>query len=380
MSLHGPIRAPGDLPARSLLVSPTRCPGSRGRAGAPAPEPAEKFRRCKREKTQLRRTPAPTLPAAPPRSPTPGGRDLGHPGRSRGPEEGLPCGLAGGHRRRPGAAATSPRPARGRLPRPARPSAPRRSRARAGAPLTPPRRAGARAGCVGYIGLGSASGAPRAVALGGCLSPPNSRGLSRLSLLSPLPSPPPLPSSLLLSCPSALFSGLITFRIKAKPSPGCEYNAPPSPPGAERGAGAPRAGRGRGQARGLRGPGGGGAPGGGPRGCAPGPPRPGGRPCRGRPCFRSRPRAAGVRVGKGPGDEGILETGRRAGPRAHSLPRCFFPKHPPLPPARSSDFSRAFPGPGAFSHRGLGLASKEASQIVPGCHACAPGAQGGRKF
>lgn len=296
---------------------------------------------------------------------------LATPGAPEGWRRGCPAGSPGATGGGRGTAATSPRPAGGRSPPPARPSAPRRSRARAGAPLTPPRRAGARAGCVGYIGLGSASGAPRAVALGGCLSPPNSRGLSRLSLLSP--SPPP---SLLLSCPSALFSGLITFRIKAKPSPGCEYNAPPSPPGAERGAGAPRAGRGRGRARGLRGLGGGGAPGGGPRGCAPGPPR----PRRGRPCFRRRPRAAGVRVGKGPGDEGILETGRRAGPRTHSLPRLFFPKHPPPPPPRSSDFSLAFPGPGAFSHRGLGLASKEASQILPGCHACAPGAQGGRKF
>lgn len=56
-----------------------------------------------------------------------------------------------------------------------------------------------------------------------------SRGLSRgqprcRSLFSPHG-----PS--FLSCLSVLFSGLITFRIKAKPSPGCEYNAPPGPPG-----------------------------------------------------------------------------------------------------------------------------------------------------
>lgn len=109
----------------------------------------------------------------------------------------------------------------------------------------------------------------------GFLSPRNSRGLSLLSLFSP-----PNPHTLLLSCLSALFSGLITFRIKGKPSPGCEYNAPPSPPGEEKGAGAPQAGRGRGPARKLRGPGGGAAPGGGPRGYRPGPPRPRRRPGR----------------------------------------------------------------------------------------------------
>lgn len=78
----------------------------------------------------------------------------------------------------------------------------------------------------------------------------------------------PLPRPLLLSCLSALFSGLITFRIKAKPSPGCEYNAPPSPLGEERGAGAPRGGRGRDRARRAARRRRGGLPGGGP-----GPPR-----------------------------------------------------------------------------------------------------------
>lgn len=70
--------------------------GSRCEAGAPAPEPAEKFRRCKREKMQLSRTPAPPFPRPHPRSPTPGGGDLGHPGRSRTWEEGLPSGISRG--------------------------------------------------------------------------------------------------------------------------------------------------------------------------------------------------------------------------------------------------------------------------------------------
>ena len=71
MRLRGPIRAPGDLPGRRPLASPTCSPGSRCRAGTPAPEPAEKFRRCKREKSQLGRTPAPTQSAAPPPQPDP---------------------------------------------------------------------------------------------------------------------------------------------------------------------------------------------------------------------------------------------------------------------------------------------------------------------
>lgn len=97
MRILGPVRAHGTCLGRSPLSSPTRSPGSRCEAGAPAPEPAEKFRRCKREKMQLSRTPAPTPSARPhPRSPTPGGGDLGHPGCSRKMEEGLPSGVSRG--------------------------------------------------------------------------------------------------------------------------------------------------------------------------------------------------------------------------------------------------------------------------------------------
>lgn len=127
-------------------------------------------------------------------------------------------------------------------PAPARPSAPRCAPTREGAPLTPPC-GGRGSGRVGYIGVGRASPAGRAAALGGFLYLAAKLSVP-LPPLALLPAPPPL----LLSCLSALFSGLITFRIKAKPSPGCEYNAPPSPPGEERGAGAPRGGRGRGRA------------------------------------------------------------------------------------------------------------------------------------
>lgn len=160
------------------------------------------------------------------------------------------------------AGAPSP-PARPRLPQPARAplhlSAPRPARA-----PNLPRCAGAgtRAGCVDYIGVGRAPPAHGAGALGGFILQSNSRCLWLLLLFSPQPRP------LLLSCLSALFSGLITFRIKAKPSPGCEYNAPPSPLGEERGAGAPRGGRGRGRARRAARRRRGGLPGGGP-----GPPR-----------------------------------------------------------------------------------------------------------
>lgn len=64
---------------------------------------------------------------------------------------------------------------------------------------------------------------------------------------SPSLSCPPRPSLL------TLFSGLITFRIKAKPSPGCEYNAPRASRGEERGAETSR-----GQQQGWRRGGGGG--------------------------------------------------------------------------------------------------------------------------
>lgn len=181
-----------------------------------------------------------------PRSPTPGGGDLDHPRRSRGPKRGgLPCGLPGGHRRRPGAVATRPgvlSPQAGTPPPAARP--PCRPRRRAPRPARAPhlpRRAGPGLGQGARVTSGwkrlSRPPGRRSRGDGGdegwSLSPPNSRGpLAPPALL------PPSPHPLLLSRLSALFSGLITFRIKAKPSPGCEYKAPPSPPGEERGAGA----------------------------------------------------------------------------------------------------------------------------------------------
>lgn len=57
--------------------------------------------------------------------------------------------------------------------------------------------------------------------------------VSRLSCLHPSP----LSSAVLQGRLSTLFSGLITFRIKAKPSPGCEYNAPRASRGEEKGCG-----------------------------------------------------------------------------------------------------------------------------------------------
>lgn len=109
MRLRGPIRAPGDLPGRRPLASPTCSPGSRCRAATPAPEPAEKFHRCKREKSQLGRTPAPTQSPAPPPQPDPWRRRPWPPRTLPRAEGGvLPCWLSGGHRRRLGAVATGP--------------------------------------------------------------------------------------------------------------------------------------------------------------------------------------------------------------------------------------------------------------------------------
>lgn len=177
-----------------MLAFPTRSPGSRCGAGAPASEPAEKFRRCKREKTQLSSTPARTRPAAPPPQPDPWRprpwppRALPRAGGGAAP----PASLGP-----PGAAATSPEPSArrqepppGPSPAPARLSAPLGSWGRARAPLTPPRRAGARAGCVGYIGLGGASPARRAVALGDFCRH-ETLGASRSSRSSPPPTPTP---------------------------------------------------------------------------------------------------------------------------------------------------------------------------------------------
>lgn len=294
MRLRGPIRAPGDLPGRRPLASPTCSPGSRCRAATPAPEPAEKFRRCKREKSQLGRTPAPTQSAAPPPQPDPWRRRPWPPRTLPRAEGGvLHCGLPGGHRRRLGAVATRPGvldPQVGTPSPAARP--PCRPRRRAPRPARAPhlpRRAGPGLGQGARVTSGwkRLSGPPGRLSRGDggdgrwSLSPPNSR-----RLLAPPALLPPSPHSLLLSCLSALFSGLITFRIKAKPSPGCEYKAPPSPPGEERGAGA-AGGRGRG-----RGPRGGGEPGGGPQGWVPGsPPQPSPSPAGGG-------RAGGTRAGK----------------------------------------------------------------------------------
>lgn len=148
--------------------------------------------------------------------------------------------------------------------------------------------------------------------------------------LAPLALLPP-PRPLLLSSLSALFSGLITFRIKAKPSPGCEYNAPPSPLGEERGAGAPRGGRGRGRARRAARRRRGGRPGGGPdhlacvcRGAG------GTRaPARG-PEADARPGQQVSGAGKGAGTGASLKEG---GEPERGLPlylHFFFPKpHPP---------------------------------------------------
>lgn len=184
-----PHPCPRDLPGRSLLACPACSSGSCGGAAAPAPEPAAKFRRCKRENRQLSRTPPPP-PAPHPRSPTPDGGDLGHPGRSGGREEGLPPGSPGAGRgglplgRRPqgrcAPSAPSPRAPLRAPPLPAR-----------GAPHLP-RRAGAGLG----QGAGVTSGCdaplrPAGPALSGgfFISRPNSRCLRLLSLWSPRPAP-----------------------------------------------------------------------------------------------------------------------------------------------------------------------------------------------
>lgn len=217
MRLLGPVRAHGTCLGRSPLSSPTRSPGSRCEAGAPAPEPAEKFRRCKREKMQLSRTPAP-----PSRGPTPAARPLvvatlATPDAPEKWRRGRHPGFPGGYRRRPRATATFPfavshqgrrtqpppaRPLRPHLPvspAPARPSAPPCSPARQGAPLTPPC-GGRGSGRAGYIGW-NAPLRPARPSLSGdfFISLPNSRRFSLLSLF--YPPPPPL----LLSCLSRLF-------------------------------------------------------------------------------------------------------------------------------------------------------------------------------
>lgn len=162
---------------------------------------------------QLRRTPP---PHAPPHSPTPGGGDLGHPGGASALEEGLHLGLSWELGRWPmghlwlqsttRTGATKPR-----SPVPLCPPRPGPCSARLSAGLT--------ALCTARIASG-----PRALRLG-AVSP-----ACPTAHFSPTLSGPPRPSLL------TLFSGLITFRIKAKPSPGCEYNALRASRGEERGA------------------------------------------------------------------------------------------------------------------------------------------------
>lgn len=78
---------------------PYPLPGQSLRGYYPSARTTEKFRRCKREKKQLCRTPP---PHAPPHSPTPGGGDLGHPEGASAREEGLPLGLSWELGRSPG--------------------------------------------------------------------------------------------------------------------------------------------------------------------------------------------------------------------------------------------------------------------------------------
>lgn len=242
----------------------------------------------------------------------------------------------------PACAPQVPQPA----PAPARPSAPLCSRAREGTQLTPPCR-GRGSGRVQGLHRGSTrpSGPRGERSRGISLSRGQTLGASRSSL-----SPPP-PRPLLLSCLSALFSGLITFHIKAEPSPGCEYNAPPSPLGEERGAGAQRGGRGRGRARRAALRRRGGRPGGGPQPSLRRLPRRrwhsgrGGRPCLGR-------RAPGSRCPQREKSRGPKASSKERGEPQHGLqlyPHFFFPKPhpatsagPPLDPEHLTFWSCRF--------------------------------------
>lgn len=167
---------------------------------------------------QLSRTPAP-----PSRGPTPAARPLAvttlaAPDAPEDWRRGCPPGFPGGSRRRPGAAATFPfavrhqgrrtRPRLRALGAPARapllpllpslacPRAPLCASLRPdpqGAPLTPPC-GGRGSGRVGHIGVGRASRAGRAVALGGFLylAAKLSGPLAPLALLPLTPTPPSL--------------------------------------------------------------------------------------------------------------------------------------------------------------------------------------------
>lgn len=81
-----------DLPGMFSVLLPYPLPGQFLRGYYPGARTREKFRRCKREKMQLRRTPP---PHAPPHSPTPGGGDLGHPEGPYARRRGCPRGFPG---------------------------------------------------------------------------------------------------------------------------------------------------------------------------------------------------------------------------------------------------------------------------------------------
>nr|XP_054099601.1 forkhead box protein D2-like [Callithrix jacchus] len=207
--------------------------------------PQRSFAAANVRKCSSAELPPPPSPRPHPRSPTPGGGDLGHRGHL---EDGLPSGLsqrAGGGLlglRPPPLACQPPGPAYAALrarapsaPRPPgpagappappalpapRPSAPLHSWARESAQLTPPC-GGRGSGEARYIGWGRPSGRRvrrvRRVRRAQWIS--GSRCQTLRASGSPSSCLPLHP--LLRSSPSALFSGLITFRIKAKPSPGC---------------------------------------------------------------------------------------------------------------------------------------------------------------
>lgn len=162
---------------------------------------------------QLRRTPP---PHAPPHSPTPGGGDLGHPGGASALEEGLHLGLSWELGRWPTGHLRSPSTTRTGATKPRSP-----------APLCPLRPA--------LAPRASLPDSPRSAQQGSHRVP----GLyaSELCLPPVLLHTSPLPSDVLQGRLSTLFSGLITFRIKAKPSPGCEYNAPRASGGGGEGCG-----------------------------------------------------------------------------------------------------------------------------------------------
>lgn len=120
MRLPGPVCAQG-----TCLDDPCSChlPAAQAVVEGPLPQrqnPQRSFAAANvREGSSAEHPPPPSLqPRA--RSPTPGGGDLGHPGRPGGLEEGLPSGHSSGWKKRPGASGTSASVFghRGRRPRP----------------------------------------------------------------------------------------------------------------------------------------------------------------------------------------------------------------------------------------------------------------------